>query len=974
MTGWTGPPLPVRWSGVARPVFVGRTRELSDLERTWSQTVVGARHMVFVGGEPGGGKSRLMAEAAGALHSNGAAVLLGRCIEEFGPSYQPFVQPLETLAHDLASGSLALAGTSGMAAPEVIDRLAALCGERSGRVGAAQHRRRLYDAAVDAFRSAAAERPLVLVLEDLHWAGTTALQLLAYLVEQTADAAILILASHRSTAPERSVALEHAITPLYRLDGVQRIDITGLDTEEIADYLVRDSGLTVSRARALAPMLRNQTGGNPFFLRELWRDLSARGGPSEVRSSDSHAPESVRQTIESRLGQLSAPHRQVLELAAVIGEEFDTATLVAASDWTYDTTLEAVDATVDAGLVEPAPGSHGSFRFPHALARSAVLGLIGSSRRAHEHARIAQVIEARLPESARDVRQLAYHYSGAHTLGYAGKAVYYLTEAAGDADRGLAHEDAARLLEQAASLAEDAEEREALLLAASRSHLLGADFARARELAEQLAKTGSSRSRIRGAIAYEAAAWRPGLPGQRSVDLLTDALTAFGRRPEDCDYVRALASLGRALAFTGATDEAYALGNRAIELAETLDDDRLLADALQASLWHGLRPRDAPGKLGRATRLSDLAHRTGDLGQLGPAAYYRGAISYLRGDPESMDTAYRDLTLTARATGQGFFNYMAGCVEYARSFMAGDFAAAERVAAGLLELGESFGTDDTEGPYGVQTYMVRRETGRLDQARLIVTGDELPNDHWAPGLLALYTELGLTDAAARLLAWLLDRQLPRYEGSAQWPGVLAFMAEAAVELEDLAAARKLRGPLLEYAGMNLVAGQFVALFGSADRYLGAVDSLLGTGTPEEWFAAALDMDTRMGASVHQALTLVEHARHLRRGRAEPGRVADLVDRARGLAQPVGHVRVLRRLDALTDGEGAAGLARPNGLTAREIEVLKLVGEGLSNRDIAGRLFISENTAANHVRSILAKTGSDNRTQAAVYAAAQGLLA
>ncbi|MDT5105423.1 MAG: hypothetical protein QOI25_2936, partial [Mycobacterium sp.] len=179
-------------------------------------------------------------------------------------------------------------------------------------------------------------------------------------------------------------------------------------------------------------------------------------------------------------------------------------------------------------------------------------------------------------------------------------------------------------------------------------------------------------------------------------------------------------------------------------------------------------------------------------------------------------------------------------------------------------------------------------------------------------------------------------------------------------------------PLLEYAGLNLVAGQFVAVFGSADRYLGGIDSLLGTGTPEEWFAAALEMDTRMAAPVHQALTLAAHTRHLRRNHADARRITELVDRARALAEPVGHLRVLRQLETKTDPEAVT--ARRDGLTSRETEVLRLLAEGLSNRDIAARLVISENTAANHVRSILAKTGSDNRTQAAMYAAAQGLLA
>ena len=135
---------------------------------------------------------------------------------------------------------------------DLADRLATLSGERSNRQAAAQHRRRLYDAAVDAFRSAAAQRPLVLVLEDLHWAGSTALQLLSYLVEQTAEARSCCSPPTGRPTPERSVALEQAIAPLYRLDGVRRIDLVGLDAEEISQYLVREGGLPPGRARAWA--------------------------------------------------------------------------------------------------------------------------------------------------------------------------------------------------------------------------------------------------------------------------------------------------------------------------------------------------------------------------------------------------------------------------------------------------------------------------------------------------------------------------------------------------------------------------------------------------------------------------------------------------------------------------------------------------------------------------------------------------
>jgi DNA-binding CsgD family transcriptional regulator len=319
-----------------------------------------------------------------------------------------------------------------------------------------------------------------------------------------------------------------------------------------------------------------------------------------------------------------------------------------------------------------------------------------------------------------------------------------------------------------------------------------------------------------------------------------------------------------------------------------------------------------------------------------------------------------------------FWTYLAGCFDYARQYMSGDFSAAEQTASSLLELGESVGNaDGAEGPYGIQVYMVRRETGGLDQVRSLINGAERPGQHWTPGLLALYTELGLVDPARRVLKRLLDEELPRAATSAEWPAVLAFIVEAGLWLGDKAALRRLRPMLAEYAGCNLVAGPFVAVFGSADRYLGAVDSLLGDGTPEEWFASALDMDTQMRAPVHQAQTLAAHLVHLRRVGAPARRTEKLALEVRYLAEPLGLQRVLRMVGLA--GWAGPGTTRPDGLTAREIEVLRLLAAGMSNRDIADRLVISENTAANHVRSILMKTGCENRTQAAMYASTRQLL-
>jgi DNA-binding CsgD family transcriptional regulator len=970
MTGWTRPVMPARWSDAGLPVLVGRDRELASFEAAWAAVVSGSRQALFIGGEPGAGKSRLLAEVAVRLHDEGAAVLLGTCVKEFGPPYQPFVEPVAALHQAVLAGELAAADEPGQPGT-VLDRLATVAGRRRrpDTAGAErEYQRELYDAVLRAVRAAAAERPGVLALEDLKWAGATALNLLRHLVERTSEERLLVVATQRTTAPDRSAPLVHTVAELYRLAGVRRVDLGGLETEDVTRFLVGETRAPERRARVAAAVLRDQTGGNPFFLREVWRDLAGRGGLSALRSGEFTAPESVRDTLESRLVRLAEPHRQVLELAAVIGEEFELTTLIAAGDWTADTTLAAVDDAVSAGLLEPAARSGGSFRFPHALARQAALDLMPPSRRVREHARVAAALEKAPGEPP--VRRLAHHYASARVLGHGDKALHYLLEAARLADTSLAHEEAARWFEQGAELTDDPGGRDQHRLAAARSHLLGGDFARARELFEQVAVSADPSLRVRASIGYEAATWRPGLPGHRAVELLTAAMDVIEHDETDPVYVTTLASLGRALAFTGAVDQASLVVGRAIDLARRLGNDRLLADALQASLWLGLRPQDAPAKLERATELTRLAERIGDSGHLGPAAHFRGVVSYMLGDRAGWDAAHRDLVRTARVTGEGFFAYMAGCLDYGRQMAAGRFAEAESTCARLQELGDSFGTDDTEGSYGVQTFMLRRETGGLEQVRHLVTGEERPTEHWAPGLLALYTGLGMQRPAARMLRWLLDEDLPMHESSAQWPAVLTFLTEAAVALQDEAAARRVRPMLLEFDGLNLVAGQFVAVFGSADRYLGEVDSLLGDGDPQAWFAAAEEMDDRMGANAHLAHTLAAWAAHLQGAGAEPERVRELVTRSRTVAESLGLDRALRKLDGLT-GEG--GVA-PDGLTPRETEVLLLVGVGMSNRAIARKLVISENTAANHVRSILAKTGCGNRTQAAHYAASRGLLA
>src|SRR5580693_9437560 len=940
MAAWDAPPYPIRAAGATIPAFVGRAAETSAAEEAWASVRAGGRQVIFIGGEPGAGKSRLAAEIASAVYGQGAVVLLGTCSPEPGVPYQPFAECLEQLLGGTRSG--ALAGCLSDSAAELLRLTPLVWRHRPELVAPAgdggDYRRELFDAIAALLLAVGEERPVVCVLEDLHWAGQPTLQLLDHVAQRSARTAsrLLVLCTHRTTAPDRSDDLTFAIADLYRLDGVRRLDLAGLSVEEVAQYLVAEGRLSARRAREYATVLRDQTGGNPFFLRELWRDLAgsdvftgAGAGGLPTRAFGARAPVSVRDTLQRRLSRLVPGERAVAETAAVLGDGGEVRVLIKACAADAATVLAALDAAVRFGLLDGAELGRGRIAFPHTLTRQAVLDLIDPSRLAGLHARVGEVLQASGSGSQAVIRQLAHHFARAAALGYGDTAAGYLRLAAREAERSLAFEDAAAWYAQAADLAGGSDpNREELWFDAADAYVRAGEFASARTHYLRLTDSRDPRVRLRAAIGYENAAWRPGLPGTQA----------------------------RAL----------------------------LAHALGTMMWQRARPDSVDSHLELAAELTPLAREAQDWFALGTAAVFRCAIAYIHADRPAWTAAAADLELAVRGSGQPFIAFMHRCGDYAHAFLGGDFAAAARIAEDLLELGRSFGPDDTEGTYGLQMYMIRRETGGLEQVRPLLGAIRQSSGTWEPGLLALYTELGLADDARDLLWQLLDRvdeAAARQTPWAQWTAVLVFLVEAALALGDVAAARRLRPLLAPYSGQQLIAGQFVAVFGPADAYLAALDSLLGDrDSAERLFAAALTQATGFGALVNRASTLTAWAAHLQLGADADARtrMTEMRAEARRMAASTGQERLLRlldRLDAAPGGgaDGRDGQDGPDaaGLTPREIAVLRLLAAGSSNREIASRLKIAENTAANHVRSILLKTGAANRTQAATLAVTRG---
>jgi DNA-binding CsgD family transcriptional regulator len=981
---WAPPALPAWWADASGPAFVGRRGEFAELEEIWSAAEAGTRQVVFVGGEPGAGKSRLAAEAARALDRAGVVVLVGHCLSDSPVAYQPFRDPIRALgeAVDSVSDPGRRAGIRG--------HLMSLVGQDLHRDATRPgHARDHFDGVVEVLEDLCRAQPVALVLEDLHWSTPSTLHLLEHIVRHVTGARLLIMATHRPTPPDRSEAVVATITDLYRDPGVHRLDLGGLTTVDVTEFLRHEARMTADQATPLASQLRDETGGNPFFLQEICRDM--RSGAGLGTGVPVRVPGSVRDAFASRLGLLDERCRDLVELAAVLGERIPVPLLIDAAPFAEDETLGFLEQAVDLGMLTAVPGGTDT-RFAHALARQAVLDVIPPVRRSRHHARAGRALEMRSYPGLTETRQLAGHFSRALGTGMAAKARHYLMRAGALSERARAHEEAAGYFQQAAELTDDPVERhEALLLAVP--CLVGAGrFTSAMELSRRVAtETADPVARLTAATAHERAGRHFGEPS--SAALLTDALRDYEADPsaptrEDPTHLRAVASLGRAIGFVGMIDEAVELSDSTLARARRMEDDQLLADVLDAGLWHGLSPARSRTTLHRAQELGELAKRLRDYDLVGSSSFFRCTVGYVTGDRREIEAAVADMNWAAERSGLRYYEFWVATVSYGLRFIRGDFVGAEREAERVRRISSDWQGDDTDGLFGVQMFMVRRETGRVADVRALITGREDPDSHWAPGLLALYTELGMVAAAQALLSRLMDQMTDETRRSAMWPVVLGFLVEAALLVRDADALRRLRTYLLEYEGLNLASGQFVAMLGSADRYLACVDSALGVGDPRARFDSAEELDARSDSRVHLAATLVERARHLASSHsaADRSEARACAERARAIADPVGHRRAVARADEVLSGldddsapaapgaaprRPAASSAPGPGLTARELEVLGLMVGGASNQEISERLVISQHTAANHVRSILVKTNAANRTQAATLAVARG---
>jgi DNA-binding CsgD family transcriptional regulator len=970
--------------------FAGRTHELATLRALLPRAAGEGRRAALVAGDPGSGKSRLVRELARDVHAEGACVLYGDCDAVVGSPYGPFAAALEHLVRHADPETLRrhLGPSSGELTrliPELGPRVGAL--PAPGAADSDTERHRLHTAVTDLLVGLGSEAPLLVVLEDVHWADASTLQLLRHLVRSGAAARMLLVATFRDAEADVPAALAETLVDVYRTEGVARVRLGGLSENEIAEFVRLAAG--VEPAPEVRSAIADLTGGNAFLVTELWRELLDAGaveiGPVGARlvrpAAELGAPTTVREVVNQRLARLSAETNEALSLAAVAGAEFELDMVRRTKVVAEPVLLEAIDEAVGNGLLVEEPGRRLSYRFAHELVRRAVVERLSASRKAEFHLLVAEALESgRLESDSRAVlAALAHHFAAAAPVGGVERAVAYNLLAADSAVRALAFGEAEDRFRVALDLGvHDPRERvDVMLRLGDACHRAGhADAAldvltRAGDLARSL---GDPETLARAAIGYEQAAWRPAMHDAESVDRLEEAAAALD---QDDSELRALVlgGLARALELRGESSRAAEARDASVAMSRRRGDRRTLGTTLATSYWaRGSSTNEDVNRM--LLEALEIGRDLGDVEIESEALSWLAPSYVVLCDHDAAREAIAQLFAIAKRLSQPFHHHVAEHYAAAIALCDGDLAGAEHAATRSQEWGRLLTGRDASGTFAIQMFGLRREQGRLAELAPVVRllDTETRESAWGPGLAALLAELGMVDDARRELRRILDTGLGSLRSSL-WLASLVYLADASAALGDTEAASVLYPELAAYSGGNVMIGHLVACYGAVDRYLGMTAAVLGEwDRAEEHFHAALALNTRLGARTWLAHTAYWYARMLldRNAGDDRSHARGQLGLALGLAQTIGLPGLARRAVELgADVEPAQAL--PDGLSGREVEILAELARGRSNREIGRVLHISEHTAANHIRSILRKTRCANRTEAAAYALRRGLV-
>jgi class 3 adenylate cyclase len=914
-------PLPAALATSNRSLLVGRVDATATLGRALERAEEGERQCVLLAGEAGIGKTRLVAAAADAAHAQGATVLYGRCDPDLGVAYQPFAQALRHYVSHCGLFSLrAHVGAHGAdlqrLVPEISQRLPDV--QKPVAADPEADRLRLFEAVDAVLAAGSGDAPVVLVLDDLHWAAKPTLLLLSHIVRSAEPAALLVLATFRSAEPDTARGLVETVGELRRQGNVERLDLTGLDEEAVGAFLEAWKPDARPMAPGLAHILHSETGGNPFFVGELLRHLAETNALS-VRGltsarSDVGVPERVREVIQARVARLAPNTGRVLEIAAVVGDEFDFDLLQrVAESASINDLVAALDEAVRAGVLVESSGDTCRYSFTHSLVRATIYGDLTSARRATLHGKVGTALE-QLGEGldALDLPGLAHHFCEAARVGATAKAGAYSLLAARRALDQVAYEQAETILER--GLVAVASRRPAdpvcrcdLLLALAETRVRSVDYVGTRAaslLAADAARAAGSPERLAQAAYWYGSRAVAGARDEVGIRLCEEALEALGPDAPAAQRGRALAVLALQQSLAGEAVAAESVADDALALARSTDDPEATGLALFAryySLWGSERSAE---QISVAVQLLDSPFVTPMGWAASIDAHRLLTVPRLAlGDVQGFLAGARTVEDMGRALKSRYFLGLTALWRGCHALLEGRFSDVDAVLSGT----DAAGADDPNlrNAFAGQLFQLFNERGTLGELKPLVADaiDRTPGLAGFRAALALtHTALGEIDLARAVFAEIASDDFAGVPHDLVRPAALALLAEVCAVLDDAHAAAVLY-PLLEpYGGQLVVVASGAYCPGAADRFLGMLASLdpRRSGRATAHFEAALALEGAIGAPPLVARTRYWYARFLNdAGQAvDRERASALLAEALDVATALGMAGLRRAIQSL----------------------------------------------------------------------------
>jgi tetratricopeptide (TPR) repeat protein len=791
-------------------------------------------------------------------------VLWGRCHEEALVPYEPFVEALRQYASALSNQQLAelahAAGTEFLTlAPDLARRLpraaiAPVADEAQAR------RFRLFESVAEVLALAAAARPLVVVLEDLHWGDSGSMLLVGHILRRAVSAPLLVIGTYRTT----EVGEQH---PLKSLPDGTLVEVTRLSAAETTQIV-----LELLPENDLAERIYAETAGNPLFILESARSLAQGGELAPL-------PGGIGEVIDRRLRRLSSDASTVIGIGAVLGRSFTVTEVGRISGLPEHRLLDAVDEALAAGVIEETPDTRDTLSFTHALLREVRYRQHSRPRRTALHHAAAEAIRSLYAlELDEHLADLATHLeASARDLSSARAAVEALRQAGEQAAARQAFEDAAGWFERATALFEAARPSAAgrcdvlLSLAETLRAADRVDDARvaASDAAAAARELGDGERLARAAFAFVGSnlVFKAGRPDRQDIALLEEAVEALPPASTGI-RVRLLARLCSAIYYSERFDEVPGIAARTYELASRGDDKDTLGWSYYTRFWAALEPDGVEDARLAMERLEPIAANSASLELTSETAMVQWYGLLRAGRPDLLAIELEQSRERILKTGIPIYRWFADAIGAVLAVTQGRLADAEAMIADVARRGAAIDRHDLPRFATIPMLQLRHHQGRLHELieplRIVVANNPgLPL--WRYILLEALTAAGEIDEAVRLLRELAVDDFGWLRRDVNWLWAMTAASSACVGLRDADVAAVLYRLLAAVPPQSVVCGPALGFFGPVHRYLGALAAVLGRpDRAEEHFRVAISELEAAGAVPLAEATRTQRDQLLRR--------------------------------------------------------------------------------------------------------------